>query len=289
MSAHYQQNDMPHVDGVSHHFTTVNGIRIHYAEAGSGDPVVLLHGWPQHWWSWRHLIGPLAEHYRVICPDLRGLGWSEAPRTGYSVWDLTADLIGLLDKLGLDGGVRLAGHDWGSLAAYQAALDQPERFERLAPMGGVHLWSAKGSNPLIYLRPWHLYLFSAPGGRLLAERTGFVRWLLDYWSARPFDDEVADVYVRPAQRPGSARAVHLRDRSVVFTEIAHYLRAAPTLRLRVPTLHLNGEHDPLSKGVPHSYMDFADDMRLEVVPDAGHFIADENPAWVADRLLRFLR
>ncbi len=123
---------------------------------------------------------------------------------------------------------------------------------------------------------------------MLAERTGFIRWLLDYWSARPFDDDVAEVYVRPAQRPGSANAVHLRDRSVVTVEIPHYLRAAPKLRLRVPTLHLNGAHDPLSKGVPDSYMDHADDMRLETVPDAGHFIADENPGWVADRLMRFL-
>jgi pimeloyl-ACP methyl ester carboxylesterase len=156
-------------------------------------------------------------------------------------------------------------------------------------MGGVHLWSATGSPPTIYARPWHLPLFAAPGGRLLAERTGFIRWLVDYWSARPFDPEVADAYVRPAMRPGSANAVHLRDRSVVTREIPHYLREYKRLRLRMPTLHLNGEHDPLAKDVPDSYRRFNDDMRLEVVPDAGHFIADENPAWVADRLLRFLR
>ena len=280
--------DMPHVDGVIHHFETVNGVRIHYAEAGSGEPLVMLHGWPQHWWSWRHMIGPLAEHYRVICPDLRGMGWSEAPATGYSVWDLTADLVGLLDALDLDD-VRLVGHDWGSLAAYQAALDDPERFKRLVPMGGVHLWSATGSRPLIYFRAWHLYLFAAPGGHLLAERTGFVRWLLDHWSARPFDDEIAEMYVRPAQRPGSANAVHLRDRSVIVREIAHYVRRHRNLRLRVPTLHLNGAHDPLSKGVPDSYRQFADDMRLELVPDAGHFMADENPAWTTERMLEFLR
>src|SRR4051794_13647207 len=289
MSAHYARPSMPHVDGMTHHFTSANGVHVHYAEAGSGPALVLLHGWPQHWWSWRHLVEPLAEHYRVICPDIRGMGWSEAPATGYSVWDLTADLFALLDDLGLDGVVRLAGHDWGSLAAYQAALDQPERFDRLVPMGGVHLWSGVASRPTIYARPWHLPLFAAPGGRLLAERTGFIRWIVDYWSACPFDDDVADVYVRPAMRPGSANAVHLRDRSVVTREIPHYLRTAPKLRLKVPTLHLNGTADPLSRDVPDSYREFADDMRLELVPDAGHFIADENPHWVADRLLRFLR
>jgi pimeloyl-ACP methyl ester carboxylesterase len=90
-------------------------------------------------------------------------------------------------------------------------------------------------------------------------------------------------------RPGSANAVHLRDRSVITREIPHYLRTAPKLRLKVPTLHLNGGHDPLARDVPDSYRQFADDMRLELVPDAGHFIADENPRWVADRLLAFLR
>ena len=289
MSAHYPRSAMPDTEGVTHHFASVNGVHVHWAEAGSGDPVVLLHGWPQHWWSWRHLIAPLAEHYRVICPDIRGMGWSEAPAGGYSVWDLTADLLALLDHLGLDGGVRLAGHDWGSLAAYQAALDQPERFDRLVPMGGVHLWSGVGSRRTIYARPWHLPLFAGPAGRLLAERTGFIRWIVDYWSARPFDDDVADVYVKPAMRPGSANAVHLRDRSVITREIPHYLRTAPDLRLKVPTLHLNGDHDPLARDVPDSYRKFADDMRLELVPDAGHFIADENPHWVADRLLSFLR
>jgi pimeloyl-ACP methyl ester carboxylesterase len=281
---------IPEVDGVNHHFTTVNGVRIHYAEAGSGDPVVLLHGWPQHWWSWRHLIAPLAEHYRVICPDIRGMGWSDGPRTGYSVWELTGDLFALLDELGIEGGVRLAGHDWGAVVAYQAALEAPERFERLAPMGGVHIWSGVGSRPTIYARPWHLPLFAAPGGRLLAERTGFIRWLLDQWTGgHPFDDQTADVYVEPARRPRSANAVHLRDRSVVTREIPYFFRNARRLRLRVPTLHLNGERDPLSKDVPNSYRRFTDDMRLELVPDAGHFIADENPAWVTDRLLRFLR
>ena len=280
--------DMPSVDGVTHHFEQVNGVLVHYAEAGTGDPVVLLHGWPQHWWSWRDVIGPLAEHYRVICPDLRGMGWTEAPLDGYSIWDLSADLLGLLDALGIET-ARVVGADWGSLAAYQAALDAPERFERLVPMAGVHLWSASGSKPLIYFYAWHLPFFAAPGGRMLAERTNFIRWLLDYWSERPFADDIADVYVRPARRPGSANAVHLRDRSVITREIPHFVRHHRDLRLRVPTLHLNGASDPLARGIPDSYKHFADDMRLEIVPDSGHFIADDNPAWLSDRLLRFLR
>src|SRR4051812_6314308 len=102
---------MPEVPGVEHHWVDVRGLRVHYAEAGEGEPVLLMHGWPQHWWSWRELIGPLSERYRVICPDTRGMGWTSAPRHGYGARDLADDLHALLDVLGLDG-VRLAGHDW---------------------------------------------------------------------------------------------------------------------------------------------------------------------------------
>src|SRR4051794_11886683 len=86
---------IPRVDGVEHRFADVRGIRMHYTEAGEGDPVVLVHGWPQHWWSWREVIGPLAERHRVICPDIRGMGWSEGSRNGYGLDDLAADLLGL--------------------------------------------------------------------------------------------------------------------------------------------------------------------------------------------------
>ena len=78
---------MPTRDGVEHHFVDVRGARLHVAELGDpdGPPVLLLHGWPQHWWSWRELIGPLARRHRVICPDIRGMGWSDVPRGGYGV------------------------------------------------------------------------------------------------------------------------------------------------------------------------------------------------------------
>src|SRR5687767_14115632 len=73
----------PEVQGVSHRFVDAGGLHMHVAEAGEGEPVVLLHGWPQHWYEWRRQIPALAQHYRVICPDLRGFGWTDAPASGY--------------------------------------------------------------------------------------------------------------------------------------------------------------------------------------------------------------
>ncbi|MEA2457806.1 MAG: hypothetical protein QOC95_778, partial [Thermoleophilaceae bacterium] len=121
---------MPHVAGVEHHYATVNGVRLHYAEAGSGEPVLLQHGWPQHWWMWRDLIGPVAERFRVIVPDLRGHGWSEKPAGDYRKDALMRDTIALLDHLGIER-VRYVGHDWGAYVGMLAALRHPERIERL--------------------------------------------------------------------------------------------------------------------------------------------------------------
>src|SRR3712207_614548 len=124
---------MPACPGVEHRSAVIDGLRLHYAEAGEGEPLVLLHGWPQHWWEWRHLIGPLAERYRVICPDIRGLGWPEGPGPGatatdYRLTTLASDLVGLLGALGIER-TRYVGHDWGCVVGYRAALSRPDLFQ----------------------------------------------------------------------------------------------------------------------------------------------------------------
>src|SRR5437762_1306670 len=108
---------MPELPGVEHRFVDLDGLRIHIADAGEGDPLVLLHGWPQNWWSWHRLIPPLAERYRVIALDTRGSGWSDAPNGGYDKETMAADVVGVLDQLGLDR-VRMIGHDVGGYLGF---------------------------------------------------------------------------------------------------------------------------------------------------------------------------
>jgi pimeloyl-ACP methyl ester carboxylesterase len=279
---------MPELPGVRHEWIDLNGVHTHYAEAGSGERVVLLHGWPQNWSSWRDLIGPLAERYRVICPDIRGLGWSEAPATGYTQWHLRDDLFALLDALGLDG-VRLVGHDFGLITGYLACFDQPARFKRFVPMGGIHPWTATGLTPALLARPFHIYLLASRAGRALAAGGRFPRFLIDYWhGGGGFAPDVAEAYVSLIRRPATARVTHQRYHHIVRHEIPWFYRHHRDLRQRVPTLHLNGELDPLTIGTPDSWRMFADDMRLELVPGSGHFIAEERPDWVLDRVLPFL-
>ncbi len=82
---------MPDVDGVQHRFVDVEGIRLHVAEAGEGEPLLMLHGWPQNWFMWRHLVPALGGRYRLLMPDLRGFGWSDAPASGYGTERLATD------------------------------------------------------------------------------------------------------------------------------------------------------------------------------------------------------
>src|SRR5437763_1164341 len=125
---------MPHVEGVRHEFLTTRNARIHIAMAGHGPAVVLLHGWPQHWWAWRRLIGPRSSRMTVVCPDLRGFGWSSGADGSYRWDDLAADVLAVVDALGFDR-VELVGHDWGVAIGYRACLLWPDRFERFTALG----------------------------------------------------------------------------------------------------------------------------------------------------------
>src|SRR5438105_4186506 len=170
--------ELPAVDGVNHRFVEVDGLRTHVAEAGSGEPVVMLHGWPQNWYAWRRLIPPLAERYRVICPDMRGFGWSAAPAAGYGKEALAMDVGRLLDALELER-VRLVGHDWGSILGFLLCVRQPERVDRFLALGGSHLWPrASLRETLAFWRFWYQAAVATPLiGPWLVERTELTRFL----------------------------------------------------------------------------------------------------------------
>jgi pimeloyl-ACP methyl ester carboxylesterase len=117
--------------GFTSQFATVGGLRLHYVRGGSGPVVVLLHGYPQHWYEWREIAPPLAEQFTVIAVDLRGAGESQAPASGYDKATMAADVHGLLDQLGLAEDVRVVGHDIGTMVAYAYAAHHREAVSRL--------------------------------------------------------------------------------------------------------------------------------------------------------------
>ena len=119
-----------------HGFAETDGLRIHYVEQGSGPAVLLLHGFPESWYSWRHQLPALAKAgYHAVAPDMRGYGKSDkpAPVEDYDIHHLTADVVGLIDALGEKTAV-VVGHDWGSIIAWNCLLLHPDRFTALVPM-----------------------------------------------------------------------------------------------------------------------------------------------------------
>jgi pimeloyl-ACP methyl ester carboxylesterase len=281
---------LPFVPGVDHEIVQTSRLRMHVARAGAqGPPLVLLHGWPQHWYAWRYVIPHFAERYRVICPDLRGLGWSEAPAGDYGDESLASDVLALLDALQLPR-VFLIGHDWGLQAGIRLCLREPDRVERFVALNDVHPWSRPSlRDALDAWRFWYIGLLAAPaiGGRLLRHRPGFVRLLIRSWSERNvWTEPELDAYTERLRAPERAHA-----------SVAYYrtlLRELPLAgsryrdsTLRTPTLLLFGADDGVVR--PHQlegYEDHADDMRVELIPGVGHFIAEEAPELLVARALQ---
>jgi pimeloyl-ACP methyl ester carboxylesterase len=279
---------MPEVEGVEHRWADVGGFRLHYAEAGEGEPVILQHGWPQHWWAWRHQIGPLAERYRVIVPDLRGYGWSDVPRSGYEKAQLARDLIALMDELRLEK-VRYAGHDWGAFVGYLLGFDHPDRFHCLVPLSVGPPWREGRPPPALLALLIYQSVVSSPAGALAMRKGLGARMLKAGRGSGSFTEEEIAVFDERWKDPDRANASVQTYRTLLTKELPAILRGefAPK-RLTVPTLLLMGGKDLLRKGLqPELYERKADDFRTEIVDGAGHWLLDEKPAEITECLLDF--
>jgi pimeloyl-ACP methyl ester carboxylesterase len=278
---------MPHVDGVRHRFIGANGIVHHVAEAGAdnGDPVVLLHGWPQHWYEWRHLIPALAERHRVVAIDLRGFGWSDAPSFGYEKEGLATDVLAVLDALGIDR-VKLVGHDWGGWIGFLLCLRAPDRFDRFLALGITHPWQTPAAGWRQLPRFWYQLPVITPGLGYGLHRSGrLVRAGLRAGVADPaaFDDVALSSFADNLAEPARASACVRLYRTFVLREFAAVAGGRyMSQRLTVPTRLLVGDADTVIKGpLMEGWESHADDMSAELIPDCGHFIADEHPDLVA--------
>ena len=284
---------MPEVEGIEHRMVDVGGVAIHVAEGGAdrpGKPILLLHGWPQNWYAWRGVAPALAAQRRIICPDLRGFGWSDAPPGAYDKATLAGDMLGLLDALELDC-VDLIAHDWGAWIGFILCLDHPRRFAHYLALNILPPWpeppSLRGSAGIVRL--WYQLAIATPGlGRALIRHTSFIRRLIlagavhDAWS----EDDLR-AFTSPLRVPERADAsVHLY-RTFLLRELVPYLGGQfSDRRLAVPTLLLFGTRD---LAIDHRrlgpWAEHADEMTVELREDAGHFIAEELPELVVARAL----
>ena len=287
---------LPHLDGITHHFVDLPGLRMHVAEAGQGDAVLLLHGFPQHWWEWRGVIPGLAAHYRVICPDLRGAGWTGVPRDGYDREHLLGDVVALLDGLGIDR-VHLLTHDWGALVGYHLSLAHPERVRSHLSLAVPHPYIR--FHPGMLLVSWRLWfqpVIVTPwlGPRLLSHgQQRLIRYLLRGGAYRPdaFTDEDLEIFLAPLREPARARAGAALYRGFILREARQIMSGKLRgTRLHTPTRAGWGTKDPSMRAeFLDGYADHTDDMRLVAFENAGHFIADDQPAAVVDEALKLFR
>jgi pimeloyl-ACP methyl ester carboxylesterase len=270
---------------VAHRLVDLPGVRVHVALAGdeAAPPVVLLHGWPQHWWCFRAVIPALARSHRVIAPDLRGHGWSEAPSSGYAMEQLASDLLALLDALAVER-AGLVGHDWGAYAGTLACLRAPRRFSGLLalsivpPTGDPPPRAALEARRLAYQ-----LVLAAPvaGPALLRASPALVARAIASGARRRehLDDATCRAYGRVLQEPARARASSLLYRTFLTRELPAVAAGRHRdARLHVPTLLLSGADDPAVRPVMlRNAAARADALRVHVVEGCGHFLPEERP------------
>lgn len=285
------------MEQIQHASCQVNGITLHYVIAGKGPLLILLHGFPQYWYTWRHQIPVLAEHFTVVAPDLRGYGESEKPLKidEYTTKTISKDITGLIGELGFEK-AHIVGHDFGGAVAWKIAQLEPDRVDHLVVLNCPHPYifaKALRSNFTQIRKSWYIFFFQLPYlPEWMVQRGGrkFVSKLLRSSSKRKdtFTNEDIDNYTRALQIPG------------VLTAAFNYYRAAfrckPSTeelkkKISAPTLLIWGEEDQalgreLTLGMEPL---FTGPFKIEYIPQCGHFVNEEEPEKVNAHLLNFLQ
>lgn len=279
----------PPCDGVEHSVVPAGGVRLHVASAGPADGpvVVLLHGWPEHWWLWHHVIPELAaDGRRVIAPDLRGFGWSDITPGGYDKEQFATDILALMDALGVQE-CDLVGHDWGGWTAQLLALREPARVRRVALLNIPHVWQRPGAFARHLHRLAYQPLVGAPGLGPLVQRSRLLWWFMGRAGIPPLP--LAE-YRAALREPGRSVAASKVYRTFLAREVPAGIRGRyDGQRLRMPVRVLFGLDDvAIHPSMLDGFEDHADDVRITTVPGCGHFIVDEQPgrvvAWLRDVL-----
>ena len=267
------------------------GVRLHYATTGSGSrTIVLLHGYPQTWWEWRHVIPALTEAgWRVVAPDYRGAGTSSKPPTGYDKRTMAADIYRLLrEHLGISGPVTMVGHDIGMMVAYAFASSFPNSVERLvlmeAPLPGTTVYDRMvSSSRLKDMRLWHFFFHNAPNNLAEALTAGRERAHLQYFyeylafNQSAIGPSDVDRYVASFETAGAMRAGFELYRA--FDRDAEDNRAALAQagKLAMPVLALGGASSFFAPVAEEMLSEVAENVTTATIERCGHWIAEENP------------
>jgi pimeloyl-ACP methyl ester carboxylesterase len=265
---------------------------MHYVIAGSGYPLVLLHGWPQSCYEWRKVIPGLAERFTVIAPDLRGLGYSDRPLAGYDKRTLASDVFALMKSLGFSR-IGLTGHDWGGVVAYYLAYDHTELVERMMILDSFPGIGRSGDKIKRETAKhlWHVFFHAGipdlAETLISANLEAYLRYFYtstayNYSPAVFTDDDIAE-YVRVYSAPGAVRA-GLQYYSTALHEDLENLSSC-TRKLTLPIMAWGGE--AFSGNIVPIWQNVAENVVGGVVKECGHFIAEEKPDFTIQQMLEF--
>jgi len=296
-----------------------NGVRLHCAVSGDGPLVVLLHGFPECWYSWRHQIAALSPRFRVVAPDLRGYNESEKPDgvQAYALPELTRDVLGLVHAFGEREAV-IVGHDWGGGVAWQFAMDHPAATRRLVVLNCPHpakLVQAFQQNPRQLARSWYMFFFQIPwlpetllgASRAWAVANAVRQSAVQKEAITPEDlDRLRDAASRPGALRSAVNYYRAAFRSpetlaTLPTWLARFFvgnQRLPEPRrtladwppITAPTLLIWGEQDvALDRSLTEDMGPLlAGPFTIRYVPDSGHWVQQERPEVVNAALLEFL-
>ncbi|MDX2163292.1 MAG: alpha/beta hydrolase [bacterium] len=286
---------------LEHYYFDTNGVTLHVVQAGpkDGEPVILLHGFPEFWYGWHKQIDALAQAgFRVTAPDQRGYNLSSKPSAveAYRVRELVADIIGLIDVLGYET-VNLVGHDWGGVVAWTLAMRHPERFKKLGILNIPHpsvFARTLRTDRRQQLKSWYTVFFQLPllPEWLLTGGDANGAALLMFNSSNPGTFTDADIaeYVKAWKRPGAMTGMLNWYRAVGRKPDSMLSRTDDKrdTRIHMPTLMIWGTNDiALDASMAQPSIDMCDDGRLVTFSDAGHWIAHEKPEEVNRLLIDF--
>ena len=282
--------------GWTHGEAVVIGVKLHYVEAGDGPPVVLLHGFPEFWYAWRHQIPALAAAgFRVIAPDMRGYNTSDKPRgiRSYRHEAVADDVAALIRHLG-GGSAAVAGHDWGGFVAWYVQMRHPDLVERLIVLNAPHpgAWFREIRRPRQLVKSWYQFYFQLPRlpeASIRARDFAILRATLRHDPARrdAFTEEDIARYVEALAQPGTLTATLNYYRATMRRSPFRLLREVR--RIDVPTQLIWGEKDRwLGPWLTHNLEEWVPGIRVECLPDASHWVMADEPERVNRLMIEFL-
>lgn len=284
------------LDGFSHHYATVDGVRLHYVSGGNpnGETLLLLAGFPQSWFAWRQVMALLGDRYFIIAPDLPGQGDSDKPLSGYDTTSLAQKVQGLMQQLGHES-YYLAAHDVGAWVAWPYATLFSDQVKKLALLDagipGVTLPESLPATPDKAWKTWHFafhLLPDLPEALIEGREAIYLEWFLKRKAASPmvFGDEDMAEYTRLLQQKGAIRAGMATYREVTVSAAQNRALLKERGKLALPLLAISADQGSIpDMALP--LREFAADVTGIKIAHCGHFIPDEQPQALADALREF--